>query len=122
MDDNGQRHGAATLCAKFQDAVARWGDRIALTSLDGSFADVTWSEWARKVEETANVLWGLGVRRGDCVALMMSTRVDFHWFDLAVLHLGARTVSVYNTAPPRFIEHTLNNSGARVFITENAYL
>ena len=47
--------------------------------------------------------------------------MEFHWFDLAALHLGARTVSVYNTAPPSFIEHVLRNSEARLLVTEAAY-
>ncbi|KAF0956787.1 AMP-dependent synthetase/ligase [Rhodococcus sp. T7] len=111
----------ASLCARFQDSAARYRDRIAFTSFDGSFADITWGEYARNVEETAGALAAMGVGPGDCVALLFSTRPEFHWFDLAALHLGARTVSVYNTAPPQFIEYLLTNSGARVLVTERAY-
>lgn len=111
-----------TLCAKFQENATGHPEQVALSAVDGSSPDITWGEYADKVREAAGVLAYLGVKPGDAVALLLNTRAEFHWFDTAALHLGASPFSIYNTAPPAFVDHVLSNSGARVLITERAYL
>jgi long-chain acyl-CoA synthetase len=114
--------GVSTLCSQFQDAVDRLRDQTAISSVDEPSESVTWGEYGDKVEQVAGLLARLGVAHGDCVALLLSTRRDFHWFDTGAVHLGACTFSIYNTAPPRFLDHVLSNSRARVLLTEKAYL
>ena len=46
----------------------------------------TWREYAGRVREIAAGLAGLGLRRGDTVALMMTNRPEFHLVDTAAGH------------------------------------
>jgi len=65
---------------------------------------------------------GLGVERGDTVALMLTNRPEFHFCDTAVLHLGATPFSIYNTSPPEQIAYLFANARNRVVICERQFL
>jgi len=109
-----------SLCEVFQTTVQRVPDRPAFVELDGR--TTTWGEYGEQVRRIATGLHALGVRRGSVVALMMTTRTEFHLADAAVLHLGATPVSIYNTLPVADIEYVLSDSGAEVLVCESAML
>ena len=49
---------------------------------------------------------------------MMANRIEFHFLDVAIMHLGAVPVSIYNTLRPSEIAYILQNSGARIAFAE----
>ncbi|MEU6559470.1 AMP-dependent synthetase/ligase [Nocardia nova] len=111
-----------TLCEAFQatlSAVSPAG--VALRTL-GDEVTVTWREYDRRVRAIAAGLAGMGVGRGDVVALMMTNRPEFHLVDTAVLHLGATPFSIYNTNPAELIGYQFDNSDAKVVICERQFL
>ncbi|WP_137875671.1 long-chain fatty acid--CoA ligase [Rhodococcus sp. Q] len=110
-----------TLCAAFQDTVARHPDKIALRTPDDS-VEITWREYSQRVRAIAAGLVGLGVRQGDTVGLMLTNRPEFHLVDTATLHAGATPFSVYNTLAAEQLRHVLNNAGNRVMVCESQYL
>jgi long-chain acyl-CoA synthetase len=110
-----------SLCAAFQLTAAGNAERPALRTPDGS-VDISWGEYAGRVREIASGLASLGVGAGDTVALLLTNRPEFHLVDTAAIHLGAAPFSVYHTNPPEQIAPLLENSGARVFVTETAFL
>ena len=112
---------ASTLCGAFQATVALRPDAVALRTWDGR-AEVTWGEYAERVARIAAALAGLGVARGDTVALMLSNRPEFHFCDTAVLHLGATPFSIYNTSAPDQITHMFSNARNRVVICEQPFV
>ena len=44
------------------------------------------------------------------------------WFDSAALHLGAIPFSIYNTYAPEQIGYQIKDAGARIVVTEKAFL
>ncbi|MFI5372072.1 MAG: AMP-dependent synthetase/ligase [Candidatus Eisenbacteria bacterium] len=75
------------------------------------------SERARgDVEHLALALRGLGVQRGDRVALLSENRYEWPVSDLATLALGALTVPIYPTLTAEQCRYVLADSGARVLI------
>ncbi|MFC8124362.1 AMP-dependent synthetase/ligase [Streptomyces sp. NPDC057302] len=99
------------------------GDRPALswrTTPEGEWTTLTWREARRKVAVLAAGYTALGVRRGEHVLMMMGNRPE-HWLsDLALVHLGAVPVTVYNTSAPEQIAHIARHSRARFAIVEGA--
>ena len=83
---------------------------------------MTWAEYADKVERLAAGLAGLGLARGDTMAIMLTNRPEFHWVDTAAMHLGAAPFSVYNTYSAEQVEHVAEDAGSRVVVTERAFL
>ena len=111
----------ATMCEAFQATVARYPDELALRTAGGAVA-ITWGDYAGRVRQIAAGLAGLGVRRGDTVALMMTNRPEFHLVDTAALHLGAIPFSVYNTFAAEQIAQVLANAGNRVVLCEEQFV
>ena len=110
-----------TLGHAFQQTVSRVPERIALRTLRGE-REVTWREYAAQVGHLAATLAEIGVTHGDSVAVMTSNRIEFHFVDTAIMHLGAVPVSIYNTLRPREIAYILENSGARLVFAESSYV
>jgi long-chain acyl-CoA synthetase len=111
---------ASTVAEAFQLTAAAHPDRCALR-LKGDELSLTWAEYADKVRRTAAGLAGLGLARGDTMAIMLTNRPDFHWFDAAALHLGATPFSVYNTYAPEQIQFQVEDAEARIVVTEQAF-
>ncbi|MFD3745410.1 fatty acid--CoA ligase FadD11 [Nocardia sp. NPDC058633] len=109
-----------TLPAAFQHTASIDPAAVALRT-PGDAETVTWGEYAAQVRAVAAGLAGLGVRRGDTVALMMSNRVEFYPLEVGAQHLGATSFSVYNTLSPDQLAYVLGNAGARVVICEPQY-
>jgi long-subunit acyl-CoA synthetase (AMP-forming) len=112
LDDN-----FTTLCEAFQSTVSQYPDEVALRTLDGS-VEITWSEYAERVQRLAAGLAALGVQAGDTVALMTTNRPEALLVDTAAMHLGAIPFSVYNTSSPEQLEYLLGHARAGVVVTE----
>ena len=111
---------AATMREAFQATAARCPQPVALRPL-GRTAAITWEQYASRVRQIAGGLAGLGVGRGDTVALMMTNRAEYHLVDPAAFHLGAVPFSLYNTLASRKIGYVLADAGCRVVVCEQQF-
>jgi long-chain acyl-CoA synthetase len=111
---------AATLAEAFQVTAEAHPERCALRTKGGEFS-MTWREYADKVRGVAAGLAGLGLERGGTMALMLTNRPEFHWFDAAALHLGATPFSLYNTYTAEQVQYQVNDAAARIVVTEEAF-
>ena len=73
-------------------------DIVAVRTVDDEVS-ITWSQLLERVDAVAAGLVKLGVRRGECVAIMLGNRPEFHIVDLAAVTIGATPFSIYNTYP-----------------------
>jgi long-chain acyl-CoA synthetase len=112
---------ASTVAEAFQLTAQAHPERCALRLKEDQFS-ITWAEYADKVRRTAAGLAGLGLERGGSMGIMLTNRPEFHWFDAAALHLGATPFSIYNTYAPEQIEYQLQDAGARIVVTEKAFV
>jgi long-chain acyl-CoA synthetase len=112
---------AATLTEALRRTAAAHPEIVAVRTVDDAVS-LTWSEVLARSEAVAGGLDSLGVGRGDCVAIMLSNRPEFHIADLGAVLLGATPFSVYTTYPPAEIQYLLEDSGAKVAIVEQAFL
>src|SRR5437763_12531520 len=62
--------------------------------------DVSWDEAARRVDALGRALLARGIRRGDAVAVVSRTRLEWLLLDWAIMSIGAVVVGLYpsNTA------------------------
>ena len=112
---------ASTLAEAFQLTAQAHPERTALR-LKEDEVSMSWAEYAGKVRALAAGLAGLGLERGHALAIMLTNRPEFHWFDSAALHLGATPFSIYNTYAPDQIGYQVADAGARILVTERAFL
>ena len=118
---SGRELMAQNLVKAFDATVERLGDDVAIRTADDAVT-VTWNELRRRVHAIAGGLAGLGVSKGDTVALMLNNRPEFIPVDLAAVSLGAVPFSIYQTAAPEQIEYVISDAGARVIVVESSFL
>ncbi len=96
-----------------EDAARRWGDREALV-FGGS--RLTFREW----DDAANTLVvqfeELGLDKGDRVAIMLPSCVEFAIATFAAAKMGAITVPVNPMLQPGEVEHVLADVGASILV------
>lgn len=96
------------------EAARRQPGRPWLRCSDGETLD--FAQAACDAEKIAGHLYALGVRPGDHVALMMGNGIDFVRAWAGIGRLGAVSVLLNTELQGVFLEHQLNNSGARLAI------
>ncbi len=78
---------------------------------------ITYNELNRRANQVANGLQGLGVEKGDRVAIMLPNIPEFIYVLVGTLKLGAVAVPFNTLYKGGEIQHILKDSGARCLIT-----
>jgi long-chain acyl-CoA synthetase len=113
--------GAATIAEAFRITAADRADDVAFRT-KGDEVAWTWGELRERVDALAAGLAGLGLKRGDTVALLLGNRPEFHLCDLAVVTAGGTPFSIYMQYGPQQIRYVVTDAGARMIITEQQFL
>ncbi|MFG3240164.1 type I polyketide synthase [Streptomyces sp. NPDC048157] len=97
----------------------RLGDRV---SFEDRLRQVTYRELERRTARLAGHLSGLGVERGDRVAVLLGNRVEAVESLLAVTRASAVGVPLDPGSSEEELARLLDDSGARVLLTDDACL
>lgn len=107
----------ASLVALMDEAFAKYADRVAYSFMG---KDITYSETDSLSRALATYLQGLGLVKGDRVAIMMPNVPQYPVTVAAVLRAGFVVVNVNPLYTARELEHQLKDSGAKaIVIIEN---
>jgi len=85
---------------------------------EGGWLDVSAAEFARQVTGVAKGLIAAGVKHGDRVALLSSTRYEWTLVDYAIWSIGAVTVPIFETSSASQIQWILTDSEAVAAVVE----
>jgi long-chain acyl-CoA synthetase len=111
----------STIPRLWQDAVAADRSRPAyLVERDGAWEPVSWAEAAATVEELANGLLGLGIRKGDAFGILGQTSLEWALFDFALAHVGAIGAAIYANSAAKDCEYILDHSESVGVLAEDA--
>jgi long-chain acyl-CoA synthetase len=109
-----------TITRLWLDAVLGNGPGMAyLVERDGAWEEVTWPEAGRIVDELAHGLLALGIRKGDCLAILARTTIDWALFDFALALVGGVTAPVYASSSPKDARYVVEHSEAVGALCEN---
>jgi acetyl-CoA synthetase len=86
----------------------------------GAIREVHWGELQALANQAANLLAGLGVERGDRVAIVLPPTPETAAFFFATWKLGAILLSMSVLYGDEGIAHRLNDSEPRVLVTDRA--
>jgi len=113
--------GAEDTFPKLLDRNARiWGERPAIREKDlGIWQTWTWAEVREEIRAFAAGLSGLGVAKGDKVAIIGSNRPRLYWTICAVQSLGAVPVPLYQDAVAAEMVYVLQHAEARFAVVED---
>ncbi len=109
-----------TLNAMFLNRIAEGGDSVRfLVPSEGTWKPMTCREVGTAVRELAHGLMGLGLAKGDKVAILSSTRVEWSLADIAGILGGFVTVPIYPSNLPDQVEFILAHAQARAVFVED---
>ena len=111
---------ATTLPELLLEAVERHAGTAMRVRRGDAWQETTFAELGAAAREVAGGLIALGVRAGDRVAILGSTRPEWTLADCGALCAGATVVPVYHTNSPEECQYVLAHSAARVLICEDA--
>ncbi|WP_238014450.1 AMP-dependent synthetase/ligase [Dactylosporangium sp. AC04546] len=122
QDDLAQRFAATaaglTIPSLLDRNAREFGDLPALGAL-GSTDTLTWAQLRDRVAALTLGLAEAGLRPGDRMLMLMSSRPE-HWLvDLAAVHLGAVPSTAYATLSGDQLRYLAQHSQARVIVVEN---
>ncbi|OWJ76534.1 AMP-binding protein [Haematobacter genomosp. 1] len=105
------------------DYLRHWGDtQAAETALIYYGTEITWGELDRLSEGFANLLKGLGIGKGDRVAVFLPNCPQFHIAFFGILKLGAAHVPISPLSKGYELAYHLNDSGAEVIVAQDTLL
>jgi long-chain acyl-CoA synthetase len=115
-----QEVSGRTLCDLLAEHAATGGNDPAMSwKRDGAWQTLSWREYAERVAEVAMGLAGLGVARGDFVAIMATNRPEHVLADQGAVHAGATPTSFYFSLAPEQIRYVAGHCEAKVAVLED---
>jgi len=110
-----------TLHGLFLERVRLTPDKIAYRHFErNAWRDLTWRDMQVEVARWKVALEGIGLQRGDRVAIMLRNCPQWVMFDQAAMSLGLVTVPLYTVDRPDNTAYIVNNAGVRVLLFETA--
>jgi long-chain acyl-CoA synthetase len=109
-----------TIGQLWREATAAGGTRPAyLVERADGWEEVSWDEAGREVEELANGLLALGVRKGDAFGILAQTSLEWALFDYALARVGAVGAAIYANSSPKDCRYVLEHSDAIGVLVED---
>lgn len=106
-----------TFQALLANSVNRYGDRVALSTVDG--ISLTYSQFAEKIKRVSGLLHALGVGPGDRVAILSENKVNWGVAYFAIATSGAIAVPILPDFPEKDIANIIRHSECRIlFVSE----
>jgi long-chain acyl-CoA synthetase len=109
-----------TIGRLWHDAVTAGRSNPAyLAERDGGWQPMSWEEAGRAVEELANGLLALGIRKGDAFGILAQTTLEWALFDYALGRIGAVGAAIYANSSPKDCRYVLEHSDAIGVLVED---
>jgi long-chain acyl-CoA synthetase len=109
-----------TIGRLWRDAVAagRTNPAYLVEGPDG-WSEVSWEDAGRAVDEIANGLLALGIRKGDAFGIQAQTNLEWSLFDYALALIGAVGAAIYANSSPKDCKYVLEHSDAVGVLVED---
>jgi long-chain acyl-CoA synthetase len=109
-----------TTRALWERSVAQgWTTPAYLEETPDGWREVSWSQAAARIDRLARALLAHGVRKGDAVAVLSRTRLEWILLDWAIMSIGAVVVGLYPTNTASECAYVLGHSEAVLAFTED---
>jgi long-chain acyl-CoA synthetase len=115
-----QEVSGRTLCDLLAEHAEGHGDAPAMSwKRAGAWQTLSWRDYRERVAEVAMGLAGLGVGKGDFVAIMATNRPEHVLADQAAVHAGATPTSFYFTLAAEQLQYVAGHCEAKVAVLED---
>lgn len=107
---------------RFLETAKRHPQKVAVRFCQanrGTWLSLNWEEYSQLVQSLAAGLQAIGVRKGDRIAILSNTRLEWAALDLAIMGLGAVTVPIYPSSTAEEVCFILHDASIKVFFVES---
>ncbi len=95
----------------------KWASKTAaLYTIDGKFESITYRDFQQRIFQFAGALHHLGLKKGDCLALIAENCLEWAILDWAAQTLGIILVPIYPTLPKEQVSYIIKDSGSIILI------
>jgi len=109
-----------TIGELWRGAVVTGGSKTAyLSERPEGWVETSWAEAGQAVEELANGLLALGVRKSDTFGILAQTTLEWALFDYALARIGAVGAAIYANSSPKDAAYILEHSEAVGVLVED---
>ncbi|MFH1830831.1 MAG: long-chain fatty acid--CoA ligase [Pseudomonadota bacterium] len=108
------------ISAFLKTAKERGGATCAIVKEHGKWKHICWNEVSRRVLSMAAALRRMGLKKGDAVAVMATTRLEWTISDCAIMACGGITVPIYCAFTQDRIRTILRDCTPHMAIVEDA--
>jgi acyl-CoA synthetase (AMP-forming)/AMP-acid ligase II len=109
---------ALTIAGALDVAASRWGERVAIVDGDQRCA---YAELRQRALRAAGAFTGLGVRKGDRVAICLPNGMDWVVAFFGAVSAGAVVVPLNTALSARELEYQVGHSGTSVLVVCDSY-
>jgi len=109
---------AITLHDEFRRAIRSYADRTAVVSPSSS---MTYAELGVRANRTANALLGLGLRRGDRIAVLAENRPEFVETYVATANLGVTVIALNIRMHHSELAHCVHQAEPTLLVTSERF-
>lgn len=89
------------------------------SNLGNNWVPVTWHQLIEEVRALARGFIAMGVKPGDCIAIMAHTSYEWTLFDFAIQFAGAHSIPIYETSSTSQAEWIVEDANIRFAVVEN---
>ena len=100
----------------FDEAMKKWEDGVAIIFYG---KQISYRELKDLIDKFANALYGLGIKKGDCVAIALMNCPQFMIAYFGALKAGAIVTPINPSSVPREIGRQLRDSSAKTIICQD---
>lgn len=108
-----------TIVERVRANAARHPDKLALVCGDER---LRWGDFDRRVNRVANLLLGLGLEKGDNVAILSPNSIPYATLFMGILRAGGCVTPLSSMASPEALEKMLRDSKPRAIFVAGQYL
>jgi len=101
-----------TISALLENSFQLYADKTALSYVDGK--SYTYSELKLEIERVRNILIGLGVQKGDRVAILSRNMPNWGISFMAITTMGATVVPMLPDFHENEIQNIIEHSGSNI--------
>jgi long-chain acyl-CoA synthetase len=117
----GAPHGERTIARLWRDGLAEKRSSPAyLVESEGGWRGVSWAEADERIRAYANGFLARGIAKGEAVAILAQTSLDWVLVDFALAQIGAVVIPIYANSSDHDVAYLLGHSDAIAIVCEDA--
>lgn len=104
----------------FRNRVQEYQNRLSVEKKrNGRWEQATWNQYYERSRALGLGLYKLGVRKGDRVCIISSSRLEWIYADMGILAIGGIVVPIYHSLLDEEVRYYIGNSGAKWILVED---